>query len=476
MCRKINLLIVLLGIVLSTQAQDTWSLKRCIDYAFANNISVKQTDLQAKVSKLNLYQSQQNLLPTANFSTGGSFNNGRNQDPTTFSLITQSFVAANMQLQSSADIFNWFSKRNTIAANMLELQASLANSEKIRNDIALNVATLYLQVLLSKEQEKIAAVQIQQSKTQLDATRKRVNAGALPELNAAELEAQVASDSASIITAKGNTQQNILSLKALLALDAATPFEVDVPPVDRIPIEDIASLQPEVVYASAMASLPQQRVNDFKIKAAERNMAAAKGNMYPTIGTFATLNSAFNSRAQKITGSTPINAPLGKVNVGGTDYNVFPFQPFNNFTFSKQGFFSQMDQNFRQGVGLSISVPILNGAALRTAYQRSKINIENLQLQQQADNQKLKQDIYTAYNSAMVALEKYNAGKKTLEATQKTLSFSQKRFDVGMLGVFELIANQNNAFTAQLNNAFNQYDYVFKMKVLEFYKGKGLKL
>lgn len=247
MRRKNTLLIALLLLFANSYAQDKWNLKRCIDYAFANNITVKQTDLQAKTAKLNLYQSKQTLYPNVGFSTGGSFNSGRNQDPTTFSLITQSFVAANMQLQSSADIFNWYSKRNTIAANALELQASLANSEKIRNDIALNVATVYLQVLLGKEQEKIATVQLQQTQNQLAATRKRVSAGALPELNAAELEAQVARDSAAVITAKGNTQQNILSLKALLALDAATPFELEVPPVDRIPVEDIASLQPDAV-------------------------------------------------------------------------------------------------------------------------------------------------------------------------------------------------------------------------------------
>ncbi len=476
MRRKNYLLIILSVIAISSHAQEKWNLKRCIDYAFANNISIKQTDLQARLSKLQLYQSKQSLYPNASFSSGASFNSGRNQDPTSFSLITQSYFAANTQLQSSAEIFNWYSKRNTIAANALELQASLANSEKIRNDIALNVASVYLQVLLGKEQEKIAGVQLQQSQSQFTATRKRVNAGALPELNAAELEAQVARDSATVITAKGNTQQNILTLKALLGLDAAAPFEPEVPPVDKIPVEDIADLQPDVVYASAIANLPQQRVNDFKIKAAERNMAAAKGNMYPTFSAFGSLGSGFNSRAQEITGSTPINAPIGKVNVSGTDYNVFPFQPFTSYSYTKQAFFSQLNQNFRQSVGLSISVPIFNGANLRTAYERSKINIENLELQQQADNQKLKQDIYTAYNSAMVALEKFNAGKKTLEAANKTLDFSQKRYAVGMLSVFELIVNQNNQFSAQLNNALNQYDYVFKMKVLEFYKGRGLKL
>jgi outer membrane protein len=476
MRRKKKLLIILLTITVYCHAQDKWDLRRCIDYAFTNNISIKQTDLQARFSKLQLHQSQLSQYPNASFSTGGSYNSGRNQDPTSFSLITQSYIAANMQLQTSVEIFNWYSKRNTIAANAWELQAAIAGSEKLRNDIALTIANVYLQVLLSKEQEKIAAVQLQQTQSQLKNTRKLVNAGSLPELNAAELEAQAARDSATYINAKGATQQNILSLKAYMALDAATPFDLDIPPVEKIPLEDIASLQPDVVYASALANLPQQRVNDFKIKAAERNIAAARGNMYPTFSAFGSLGSGFNSRAQQITGSTVITAPIGKVNVSGVDYNVFPFQPFTNYSYSKQSFFSQLNQNFRQSAGLSISMPIFNSGSLRTAYERSKLTAENLHLQQEADNQKIKQDIYQAYNSAMIALEKFNAGKKTVEAAERSNNFAQKRYNVGMLTTLELITNQNNLFRARLEQVLNQYDYVFKMKVLEFYKGKGLKL
>lgn len=482
MRRKNYLLVILTVISISSNAQDPnkWDLRRCIDYALANNISIKQTDLQARLAKLQVYQSKMGQFPSLSFSSNGSYNSGRNQDPTSFSLITQSYLAANMQLQSSVEIFNWYSKRNTIAANVWDLQASLANSEKIRNDIALTIANVYLQVLLSKEQEKIASVQLLQSQTQLAVTRKRVNVGALPELNASELEAQVARDSATYITAKGNTQQNLLSLKAYMALDAAAPFEVDIPPVERIPVENIADLMPDAVYASAIANLPQQKANDYKIKAAERNMAAAKGNRYPTISAFGSLGSGyanyFNVQGYKST--TVFGATGLKADVGGTLYDVLG--PVTTVAPSgkqkSDAFGTQLNRNFRQSVGLSLSVPIFNGSSLRMAYERSRVNVENLQLQQQLDNQKLKQDIYTAYNSAMVALEKFNAGKKTVEAAERTLAFAQKRYDVGMLSTLELITNQNNLFSAKLNYSVNQYDYVFKMKVLEFYKGKGLKL
>ena len=221
--------------------------------------------------------------------------------------------------------------------------------------------------------------------------------------------------------------------------------------------------------------MPQQKYNEYKIKAAEKNSAAARGSMYPTISAFGSLGTGYNNRAQEITGSTKLNAPLGTVNVNNVDYSVFPLQPYTLYSYDKAPFFGQLNQNFRQSIGLSLSVPIFNGYSAKASYLRSKINIQNQQLQKEADDQKLKQDIYQAYNAATVALEKYNAGKKIMETADRTLYFATKRYEVGMMATFELITNQNNLFSAKLQHALNHFDYVFKMKVLEFYKGQGLK-
>lgn len=475
---RFNILIVITFLLISgsLQAQQKkWNLLQCVQYAMDNNISVKQTDLQTRIAELQYKQSKMGRLPNASFSTGPAFNNGRNQDPTTYSLITQSYVSASMQLQTSVEVFNWFSKKNTIAANEWEMMAAKANTDKLRNDLALTVANIYLQILLARDQESIAGVQLQQSQAQLSNTRKMVEAGALPELNAAELEAQVARDSASFISAHGNVVQALLNMKAYLSLDAATEFDVETPPVDKIPVDKIGDLQPESVYALAMANMPQQKYNAFKLKAAQRSAAAAKGALYPTISLYGSLGSGYNSRTQEITGSSSAYIPVGKVNVGGTEYTVTSYNPYSFPDYKKQGFFSQLNQNFRQSVGLSISVPIFNGYAARTGYQRSRISIKSLELQQQLDNLTLKQNIYQAYNAAVVALEKFNASKKTVEATERTYNYAKKRYDVGMLSTFELITNQNNLFRAKLDYSLNQYDYVFKMKVLEYYKGQGLK-
>ena len=474
--KKIIFVLPFVFSAVSSFCQEKWDLRKVVDYAVANNITIKQADVQASISDLQFKQSKLGLYPNASFTASTSLNNGRNQDPTSFALITQSYLNAGLQLQTSVDIFNWFSKRNTILANQWQYEAAKANTDKLKNDISLTVANSYLQILLAREQAYIAQVQLKQTQAQLANTRKLVNAGSLPELNAAELEAQEALDSANYINANGNVVQATLVLKANMNFDAAAPFEVEVPPVELIPIENIADLQPDAVYALAIKNLPQQRVNNFRLKAAQKTADASRGRMYPSIAAFGGLSSNF------INTKSPVYSPTGtfsstpyQVTVGP---NIYTVSTPDYSIVGKKGtpFFTQVDNNFRQQVGLSMSVPIFSGGLLKSNYERSKLDIKTAELQQDLDNQNIKQDIYQAYNAAVVSLEKFNASKKSVSASQRTLDFSQKRYEVGMLGTFELITQQNNFFRAKLQNVLNQFDYVFKMKVLEFYKGQGLKL
>lgn len=470
------IVIILLVLSATGTAQQKWNLQTIVDYAMANNINVKLSDVQAKVAAINYRQSKLSQYPSASFTLNGALNSGSNQDPTTFSRITQTYLSSGLQLQSSADIFNFYSKKNTIASYNWELMAAQAATDKTKNDIALTAANAYLQVLLDKAQENITAVQIKQTLAQLSDTRKKVDAGTLPELNATQLEAQLALDSINYLTAKGNTTLAILGLKAYMNIDAGAPFEVDMPPVDMIPVEPIASLQPDYVYNLAVKNQPQQRYDEFKIKAAVKNVAVAKAALYPTLSAFGSLGSSYNNQAQSVISSTVINPPIGTVVVGGTNYQVFSNQQIKDYTYGKTGLPKQLTDNFRQSIGLSISVPIFNGGSLRSNYERSKLTINTLQLQKEQDDQTLKQNIYQAYNSALIAYEKFNAGKKSVDINEINLGYAQKRFDVGMLGTYDLITTQNNLLRAKLEYVQNQFDYVFKMKVLEFYKGEGIKL
>ena len=263
-------------------------------------------------------------IPSAQFGGNLVVSSGRNQDPTTFSLITTAYLANNYSLQASVDIFNWFSKKNAVVARDLYVKAAEAGLEKAKNDIALNVAVAYLQVLLGREQINLSRITVEQTKSQLDRTRKQVDAGNLPELNAAQLESQLAADSSNLINAEASAQQLLLQMKALLNLDAAAPFDVAAPPVATIPIENLADLQPDAVYNLAVQNMPQQKADEFNVKAALKSVEVARAYMYPTFSLFGSLGTTFNNRAEDIISKSVSTGPVGTVVVGATTYQVFP--------------------------------------------------------------------------------------------------------------------------------------------------------
>jgi outer membrane protein len=445
--KKIIFIAIAIIVLNNANAQSTekWSLRKCVDYAMKNNISVKQADVQARIAVLQLKQAKLYQLPNASFSTNVGPSFGRSLDLSTNGYNNLASLSQNYNLQGGIEIFSWWKVKNNKASAEFNLKAALSDIEKSANDVALSVATYYLQILSANQQINITKVQIQQTKNNLDATRKRVDAGALPELNALEFESQLAADSTSFVAAETNYNQSLLAMKGLLNLDAAKPFDVDIPNVETIPLENLADLQPESVYLLALDNQPNIKSNRFRIKSGEKNILVNKSGLYPSI-----------------TGSYALST-------GYIDY-------LTNTGFPKTAYFSQLDANFRQNLGVGISVPIFNNGTNRINYEQSKLNLQNTKVNEEQIEQKLKLDIYTAYSNAINALQKFNASKKQVEVAQKAFDFATKRYDVGLLNTLDLITNQNNLLRAKTQNLADQYDYVFKMKLLEFYKGQGLKL
>jgi outer membrane protein len=462
---------------LFASAQNKWDLKRSVEYALTNNISVKQQDVQARLAELTHYQSKFGRYPIANIGTSLGLNTGRSIDRTTNQFTTESIFYTGLNFQATVDLFNFFSKQNTIAGNKYEAEASRAAVDKIKNDIALNVAAAYLQALLAVEQVNISEVQVKQTAAQLYNTRKLVDAGSIPELNAAELEAQLARDSSTLITAQGNVTRAILLLKALLNVDPGAQFEIETPAVERIPVEPISELQPEQVYQLALQNLPQQRVNNLRLQSAQKFVDAARGAMYPSVSLSANLQTNYSNlkNIPDETNAIFLAQPIGITKIGGDTVFTRGVDP-RSIRFYASPFRRQFDDNLYNGIGITISVPLFNGLLARTSWKKAKLNVITYELQRDQDNLTLKQDIYTAYTDAITAFEKFNASKKSVETAQKASDFAQKRYDIGLLNTIDLITNQSNLFRAKIDVVAAQYDYVFKLKVLEFYKGQGLRL
>ncbi len=463
---------------LSVKAQDTWDLQRCVEYAREHNVQVRQQHIQANLAHLDYTQAKYSQLPNLNGSLQGGWNFGRSVDQVNYTYSTQTFFQTNASLSSNVTLFNWFSKINTTRANKLTSEAEKLQEEKIKNDVSLNVANLYLQVLFNIQQTDINETRLKQSRAQYQNTRKQVDAGALPELNAVELEAQVGVDSANWIQAKTNIELSILQLKNALNLPADTTFVVATPPVESIPIDNIVEESPAAIYDMALNSLPQFRANDLRLQAAERRYKSAYGQLFPTISAFAQLNTLSNNRSTEGVGNfVEFHPVIGTVGTlpGALQVNSILQQRMYD-SYRNTNFIKQYSNNFGQNLGFSINVPIFNGLQARNNVRRQKLHIQSQQIALDQDKLNMKRDIYDAYQQALGAFEKYNASVKSVESAQKAFDFATRRYDIGVLQTIQWLNNQNTLAEAKINALIAQFDYVFKMKVLEFYKGQGIKL
>jgi len=489
MRKIVALLLVIAAANLPTHAQTkdpaSWDLRRCIEYAMANNISVKQADVQARVSAVILKQSKLQQIPSLNYSLQHGANFGRSLDRTTNVYTDLSGTFQQMNLSSQATIFNFNSQKNTIKANDFAYQADQAAIEKAKNDIGLNVAQRYLVILLDIETSRVNEIQMKTSQNQLNNTRKLVQAGSLPELNVAELETQVARDSATYVSSITTIELDKLTLKGLMNLPADAPFNLETPPVETIPVDNILEEKPEIIYAMAMQTQPQIKVNNLRLLASQKNYDATKGRLYPTLSAFGNLNTQFQVGFKSI-GAVPGGyfKTQGYAQDPNNAANQFPVyaqsfstvQTPNKFGALWDGYWKTLGDNFGQNVGLAVSVPIFNGWQARSNVARSKLDIENKSLTVEQDTLKLKQDVYSAYNLAYGAFQTFEARKKALEVAQRSFDLASKRYEIGVMQTIDWIINQNALYTAAVNALYAQFDYVFKMKVLEYYKGRGLRL
>lgn len=478
----ICLLFTLISIHSIAQSDDNWSLERAVNYAVEHNLSIQQSVLNARLSKLTYLQSAVSQLPNINGSASRGRSYGRSVDPT-----TNQFVSGNsydfMSLGGNADVllFGWFQKRNTIRSNNFSSQAANADLSQLTNDISLNVATGYLRALLAQQQVSVSEKQVGLSKAQLDQTKKFAEAGKVPELNVAQLESQLANDSANLIGAYTEYTAALLDIKALLNFDFQKPFNINAPNIDIANLSSSLTASPEEIYDVAVKNYGTVKSSIYKLKAAERRLWSARGGLLPQLAMGAQLGSNWSSTVKDVTGYSVTgynpNGSFVTANIPGIGTTQFPvYQPAVSYTTEDVALNTQLDRNFRQTISLSLNVPIFNGWQSQLAVKQAKFNMLNQQIAKTQAEIKLKQDIYKAHSDAKNSLQKYYAAERANDAAQRAYDFAKKRYDLGLTNTVEYLTTQNTLYSASSNLARSKYDLIFKLKVIDYYLGKELKL
>lgn len=459
------------------QKDDNWTLQRCVQYAVENNISIQQNVLNERLARLTLLQSQLSQIPSAsaNGSYGRSY--GRSIDPTTNQFVNGDYDFIGVGGNANALVFGWFQTRNTISKNKFSALAAKADLDQLKDDVSLNVATGFLRALQAQEQINVNQKQVELSAAQLYQTRKFAEAGRVPELNVAQLESQLATDSSNLISAMADYNASILDLKALLNLDFAVPFSITPPDIAIADQIKLTEMDPEQIYAVASNHFGSIKSSEYKVDAAEKSLAASRGALYPSLSASLQLQSNWASTykelgAVTITGKQPTGAFVYD-NAG----NPNPvYQPTYTATYNNVGLGTQLNNNFRQIVSVNLNVPLFNAWQSRYAVRQAQVNVVSKQLDQYQAKLKLKQDIYKAYNDARNSISKYYAAKHAADAAQRAYDFAQKRYDLGLTNTIEYLTTQNNQYRADASLLSAKYDLIFRLKVIDYYLGKELKL
>lgn len=477
-CIKAALLSSLLFVsAFRATAQEKWSFERCVAFALEHNLTIKQSELQKRLAALTYKQNQLSQLPTVNGGVDAGYNFGRSINPTTNSFDNTALFSSGLSLSAGANLFNFMRVQNNIKGSRYQAEANSVLLEKARNDIAFNIANSFLQILLANEQVKISESQVSLSTSQLDNTKKLVAAGSVPESNQADLEAQLARDSSTLVTARNNAVVAVLQMKAILNLDFNIPFEPEIPGnIKNTPVLDLSQTAPEMVFSAALSTQPQTQADKLQVQASERYLQAAKAAQYPSLRINGSLGTNYASTSLEAFGSPILNGvdTIALVDVGGTKYGVY--QPNYTINTRKTPLGTQINNNFRQYIGVTLSIPILNGWQNRSAVLRAKIDVQNQELTQAVNRQQLRQDVYTAHANAVAALQKMHAAESTEVASQKAYDFATKRYNVGLMNSVEYITTQTNLFKAQVDRVSALYDYIFKIKLLEFYRDQKITL
>ena len=484
---RIFFLSFLFGISLYASAQtDTlnvrrWSLQECIDYAIKHNLDLKLNELNIETNEASRAASVGDLFPSLNASASHNYSFGRSVDPFTNQFIQQNVQSNNFQLNGSLTLFDGLQNINTVKQNTSAVKASQYDFERAKNDLTLNVINAYLQVLFNKELVTVAKAQLATTSEQAERTKRLVAAGSLPKSNELDITAQQASNEVALVTAENNLNIALLNLKQLLQLPGNEAMDVIVPEInvaDRPVVENT----PEQIYTIAEQSQPEIKAADYTIESSRAGLAAARGRYYPTLTLNGSIFSQYVNTANKrfIADGTTSLIPLTALNAMGNpvpvigDNNIPLFQEINNGTVEDFRFWDQLDFNLRKFIGFSLQVPIFNGLQNRASVINAKVSLKRAEYNAQNTKNLLRQRIEQAYADALAAAKTYAASKSQTEAATESFRMTQQRLNAGAANTFDYTQAQNNLVRAQSDFVRSKYDYIFRMKILDFYQNKPI--
>ena len=434
-------LIVFLGIlgVLGIQAQEKqWSLRECCDYAVAHNISIKQQENQCRQQELQLSTAKNARLPEVSGSVGQNFSFGRGLTyENTYTNTNTSNTS--LSLSASVPLFTGFQIPNQIKLNQLNLEAATADLEKAKNDIRMQVAQAYVQILYDMEMAEVAHRQIEIDSAQVARLQAFVDNGKASEAELSQQKATLANSKLTATQADNNCRLDILALTQLLELSTPEGFAIIRPSLENLGIQG-SPMTPDQIYAEALGVKPEILSQQLKLKATGHNIKIAQAGNYPTLSLSGGL---------------------------GTNY-------YTTSGMKADGFGKQLENNFSQFIGLNLSVPIFNRFSTRNQIRSARIDQETQQLQLDNTKKTLYKEIQQVYYNALNAQSKEKSSAEALQSSKDAFQLMQAKYENGKATITEFNESKNNYLKSESDLVQARYENLYQHALLEFYRGKEL--
>lgn len=463
--------LLLLAFPLLADAQEKWTLQQCIEYAMTNNIQIKQYELYVQQSESDLSQTKANIFPSVNAGVEESFSFGRSLDPFTYEFSDQNVTSTNMYISGSVTLFDGLSNYNSIKQNESTLMMRLQQVEEMRNNVALNLATAYLDILMKTELLETRKKQLQITKLQIERTRQLVEAGSAAEGALLEVEAQAAAEELEVINAENNLKMAYITLKQFLELERTSNFAIEYPElgdVEQMGIE----MSVEEIYNQAL-SLPQIKSAEYSLESSEYAMKVAKAGISPSITVSANYGTGY-SDARHLYDYSYIGDEATGAYVQTTGALVYAPQ-FSTIELDYP-FADQIADNASTSLSIRLNIPIFNNYQVRRSISQSRINIENAEYELQLSKNQLYKSIQQAHSDALAAYSRYVGSKKAVESMEKSFEYTEKKFNAGLVNSIEYNTAKTQLAKAQSDLLQAKYQFLFTKTILDFYAGNPISI
>ncbi len=473
MVRSISVIAFLIFSLTSWSQSNQYTLAQCIEVGLKNNISLNQNGLDVERNEVRLTQSKASLLPTLNASASHGYNWGQTIDPFTNQFATNRIQSNSFGIGTGITLFNGFTLQNTIKQSDLNLKIAELGLEANRNAIALAIANAYLGVLFNQELNAANQANLEASQEQLARVQLLVEAGQVPEADLFQVQAQVAQDESRVISSENSIAISTLNLMQLIQLpeDRRAGFSIASPTSD---VPEFLLPEKQSVINYAITNFPEVKSAELGIANAEIGYRIAQGGRLPRLGASFNYGSGFSGARQ-----VPIGEPTFEtVTIGtveGSGDEVLTLSPsFSDF--ETVPFFDQLETNVNRSLFFSLNIPIFNGLSNNTNVQLAQINKKNAELNVLNVKNDLQQTVESAYADASAAFKTYQAADLSLKAQDEAFKYAKIRFEEQAINGVDFAQARSLRDAALAEKIRSRYDYIFRLKILEFYQGKTISL